>query len=78
MPPHIRLASSTTESEQRLVRRHVEFLACRSHEFYAHVRMFASAHMGVTPEWLDRAVEAIRPALGRMVISRPDENDHAA
>ena len=66
MPPHIRLVSSTTEREQRLVHRHVDFLASRSHEFYAHVRTYAAAHMGVTLELLDRAVEEMRPALGRM------------
>jgi hypothetical protein len=60
MPKRIRLVSSTTEDEQRKVLRHVGFLAARSDQFYAYIRIYAAAHIGVTPEWLDRAVEQAR------------------
>lgn len=64
MPKRIRLASSTTESEQRQVRRLVEYLASRSDDFHVHVRNYAASLIGVTPQWLDHAIEKMR---GRMV-----------
>lgn len=68
MPKRIRPASSTPESEQRQVRRLVEYLASRSDDFYVHVRNYAASLIGVTPQWLDHAIEKMRDIpFGRMV-----------
>ena len=56
MLKRIRLVSSTTEAEQRQVLLHVLFLAQRSDQFYAYVRNYLAARIGVTPQWLDWAV----------------------
>ena len=60
MLKRIRLVSSTTEAEQRQVLLHVLFSAQRSDQFYAHVRNYLSARIGVTPQWLDWAVAEAR------------------
>jgi hypothetical protein len=79
MPKRIRLVSSLTESEQKQVLRHVALLACRSDEFYSRVRTCTAAHIGVTTQWLNHAVEEARGAsLGANVTPRKDEGGHAA
>jgi hypothetical protein len=72
MPKRIRLVSSTTEDEQRQVLLHVLFLAQRSDQFYAYVRNYLAARIGVTPQWLDWAVgEARRELSFEVVPGRP-------
>jgi hypothetical protein len=69
MPKRIRLVSATTAAEQRQVLLYVLFLAQRSDQFYAYVRNYLAARIGVTPQWLDWAVGEARRELSCEVIS---------
>ena len=69
MLKRIRLVSSTTEAEQRQVLLHVLFLAQRSDQFYAYVRNYLAARIGVTPQWLDWAVGEARRELSCDIVS---------
>jgi hypothetical protein len=69
MLKRIRLVSSTTEAEQRQVLLHVLFLAQRSDQFYAYIRNYLAARIGVTPQWLDWAVGEARRELSGDIVS---------